>query len=83
MITQTQRHDAEWLLQRELIINDAQMQRGRRGVDTTRMPSVAVAYTTPAEEAAAARVITRVAAAVGASPAELDQVLDALGLTHT
>lgn len=78
-------HDAEWLLQRERLLNELMLASGRkrkpRGRDTTRIAaSFTLIPTTPGEDAAAERAMRRAAARTGAAPADLAAVLEALGL---
>ncbi len=85
MIVAPMAHDAEWMLQRELLVNELMLEKGRRrkprGRDTTRIAaSFTLIPTTPGEDAAAERAMRRAAARTGAAADDLAQVLEALGL---
>jgi hypothetical protein len=78
-------HDSEWLLQRERVFNDHQVQKARRDTRTRgrhRNPAMYLGLPDPdpADQAKAARVVEELAAGVGAGPGELDDVLHMLGL---
>lgn len=80
-------HDAEWLLQRERLLNELMLDKGRRrkprGKDNTRIAvSFTLIPTTAGEDAAAVRAMRRIATQRGANPADLDTVLEALGLAE-
>ena len=84
MILKPMQHDAEWLLQRERLINDlaAASRRGKkRRKDNTRIAAtITCSPVAASEEAAAERVIRAVAARVGATHQDVEEVLQALGL---
>ncbi|MEU8199396.1 hypothetical protein AB0C10_36990 [Microbispora amethystogenes] len=86
MILQPMQHDAEWLLQRERVINDlaAASKRGKKTRrDNTRIAAtLTCAPSTRDEETAAARVIRRLARDMGATAHDLQEVLEALGLAE-
>jgi hypothetical protein len=78
-------HDAEWLLQRERLLNELMLDKGRRrkprGKDSTRVAaSFTLIPTSADEDAAAERAMRAAAARAGAAPADLAVVLEALGL---
>lgn len=87
MNSQPMRHDAEWMLQRERLLNELMLESGRRrkprGKDTTRVAaSFTLIPTTPGEDSAAVRAMRRAAARTGANPGDLAVVLEALGLVQ-
>ncbi|MBO4273118.1 hypothetical protein [Microbispora triticiradicis] len=87
MILKPMQHDAEWLLQRERLINEliADSKRGKkRRQDNTRIAAtITCSPVAASEEAAAERVIRAVAARVGATRQDVDEALQALGLAPT
>lgn len=80
-------HDAEWMLQHELLINDLIAAQDRRRGPRQRERSISTVITsedpTGDEVAGALRMLDRIAAAKGLDRAARAEVLEALGLTAT
>ena len=80
------KHDSEWLLQRERVLNDYQLQKARRDTRARgrhRNPAMYLGLPDPdpADQTKAARVVEELADKLGAGPEAVADVLAMLGLT--
>jgi hypothetical protein len=79
-------HDSEWLLQRERVLNDYQLQKARRDTRARgrhRNPAMYLGLPDPdpTDQTKAARAVQKLADRLGAGPEAVDEVLAMLGLT--
>jgi hypothetical protein len=84
-VTQARGHDAEWLLQQELVRNDQiaakeRWKRRPRGSERINVSAIPLTPPSAGEEATAVRVARAIAARTGMGEDALREVLDALGL---